>query len=717
VWQSQWLRELDAAGRAQVEAAGALRRLVQGARVFALGDLADAFFVVGEGLVDLRAVRRGDAEASALRRAIAGDAVGEEALVRLGARRAAEAVCATSVVVAEVPVAVFRRAAERVGAARAAELEGALRRAAARDAVRASSLGRALPAREIDAIVEAAEPRALGQGEVIAAQGDPATHAYVVVDGLLQIRTEDDGRARVRAYLGRGDVVADPGLESGAPCEVTVAACGPAWVLALPRERVLRAARRAPDVLARARRVASSPPLPEGTRHVLGDLWRFAVAGSMLVIDDEACVRCGQCAWACADAHDDGVSRLVRRGEKVTVRSAADGSTRALVVPGSCQHCKHPACMVDCPTGAIGRDPRGEVFVRAELCVGCGHCVKACPWGSVHMAPRAGDAKRKLPLAPSEQVAVKCDLCREVAEGPACVRACPVDAIARIEPQAAIAEVRRAVGATRPRAGLPDRRAAWAAWPSVLGAAIVALSVARTPMSAGGARLASGAAAAALVVALAAYGVVKRRVKLGLSRRAQMILHLSLGALAAGTVAAHTQGHAPPNAAGALLVAFAAATALGALGAAAYALVPGALSRVERRALLAEDLPARARELDDRVFGALTGRSEATKAVYARMLAPYARAPLGALALVARRATLRDEEARLKRGIEEALGARAARLDGIDDLVRLAVERRAVKAQRVLQATLRAWVPAHAVAAAIAVVLLVVHVVCVLRGP
>src|SRR5207248_2957166 len=159
-------------------------------------------------------------------------------------------------------------------------------------------------------------------------------------------------------------------------------------------------------------------------------------------------VRCGHCAWSCAESHDDGVSRLVRRGDKVvtaiadapfeararSLESANEPERASLLVPNTCQHCEQPACMIDCPTGAIGRDPRGDVFIRESLCIGCGACAKACPWDNVQIAPRSQSARKRLPLvagaAPlSDLVAVKCDLCRDVASGPACVSACPTDAL------------------------------------------------------------------------------------------------------------------------------------------------------------------------------------------------------------------------------------------------------------------------------------------------
>jgi hypothetical protein len=349
------------------------------------------------------------------------------------------------------------------------------------------------------------------------------------------------------------------------------------------------------------------------------------------------------------------------------------------------------------------------------------------------MAPRLREERKRLPLwservadaagrkagsaAAGREVAVKCDMCRGSEGGPACVAACPVDAIARIEPLAAIAEVREAVGVRAPRRALAARRRGW---PWVVAAAVLAVALVRVPAGVGAAQMATGLVAGALLVALAAYALVKRTRwgRTGDGRRSRVqphaVAHVALGVLALAVVVAHAGVHPRANAAGALLVAFAIATGAGMAAAVAYRWLPPALSRIERRARLPEDLVARGRELDERAFGALSGRSDAVKVVFARLLAPYARAPFGAVDLLARRVSLRDEETRLRMRVERVLGARAARLDGLDDLVRLVVERRAVGAQRIAQAMLRGGVPVHVVAAAVVAVLLVVHVACVL---
>jgi Fe-S-cluster-containing hydrogenase component 2 len=102
--------------------------------------------------------------------------------------------------------------------------------------------------------------------------------------------------------------------------------------------------------------------------------------------------------------------------------------------------------MTDCPPGdAIARDPRGEVFIR-DNCIGCGHCATNCPYDNifmVHEEPRrsAWDwFKNAIGAGTVEEVQtrrsfpVKCDLCRDLKGGPACVRGCPTGAVLRLTP-------------------------------------------------------------------------------------------------------------------------------------------------------------------------------------------------------------------------------------------------------------------------------------------
>lgn len=145
-----------------------------------------------------------------------------------------------------------------------------------------------------------------------------------------------------------------------------------------------------------------------------------------MVIDLHRCTRCDDCVKACGDVHD-GNPRFVRQGPRHD----------RLQFVQACMHCSDPVCMIGCPTGAIARDlESGVVSIHDSICVGCGVCSAACPYQNISMAEvvdrkgrpyvdeKSGKAIRK---------ATKCDLCSGLPSGPACVAACPHDAIVRID--------------------------------------------------------------------------------------------------------------------------------------------------------------------------------------------------------------------------------------------------------------------------------------------
>jgi Fe-S-cluster-containing hydrogenase component 2 len=177
-----------------------------------------------------------------------------------------------------------------------------------------------------------------------------------------------------------------------------------------------------------------------------GDLISFLMqqglgeATDVLLIDETLCIGCDNCEKACAETHG-GTSRLDR---------AAGPSYAQVHVPTSCRHCEDPHCMKDCPPDAIRRAPNGEVYVQ-DSCIGCGNCERNCPYGVIQMASRKEEAPNLLvwmltgrgpgpgerrPLADEREgkKAVKCDMCKDLSGGPACVRACPTGAALRISP-------------------------------------------------------------------------------------------------------------------------------------------------------------------------------------------------------------------------------------------------------------------------------------------
>jgi len=181
-----------------------------------------------------------------------------------------------------------------------------------------------------------------------------------------------------------------------------------------------------------------------------GDLISFLMqqglgeATDVLLIDESLCIGCDNCENACAETHG-GTSRLNR---------AAGPSYAQVHVPTSCRHCEDPHCMKDCPPDAIRRAPNGEVYIE-DSCIGCGNCERNCPYGVIQMASAKEQPSGLLGwlltgkgTAPGERQvaggtnssktsikkAVKCDMCKDLAGGPACVRACPTGAALRMSP-------------------------------------------------------------------------------------------------------------------------------------------------------------------------------------------------------------------------------------------------------------------------------------------
>ncbi len=759
VFDAPVLRGLDARARREIAEAGRLRELLEGAEVYRSGDEGASFFVVASGKIALRAVRRGDDHESELRAAGPGESFGEESTVGLGRR--ATAAATERARVAEIPVHIFRRAAARSGKAEIAErLERVLQRSATRDLLGTLAFTRDLPARDLDILLDTVVHRRVARGEPVYRQGDAASDLFLIADGMVQIQTEDGDRLRVRAYLGRGDFFGD--AEVVARCEraTSAVAGGPSVLLAVPAKVFRELAAAHPALLPSLGRIAAdqqaaqqlvvSAAAKNATQHVFRDLYRLQVARSLLVIDLESCVRCGHCAWACADMY--GTARLVRRGDKMVAR-VDDGGGRGirarpqspapqqLMLPNSCQHCENPACMVDCPTGAIGRDPAGEVFIREELCTGCGACAKACPWDNIQMAVRPIEALRP-PSGkggPGEyaELAVKCDLCRGF-EGPACVQACPTGSIFRLNPAEEIADVRAVLRGSTPdtRAGSAERGPFLVAGAAVAAAGIGltgALMQARALWGPGrGVGLGAGIAAAVGMLLLLAYAVPKRRIRSWMKPRAkigdapaprvatparsvvrpQLTAHLAIGLVTLGFALAHAPW--PPWAraghGGALVLALLATSFAGAWTAIMYRLLPARLARIERSAALPEDLAAARRELSDRLYREVSGKSDLVKKLFERVLVPYAKSPLGPLLLILSGRRLRDEEQALRARIDVALEGRGQeRLAGLAELIRVVVELRALPAQRWLFRALRVGLPLHVVTFGVATAMLLLH--------
>ena len=121
-------------------------------------------------------------------------------------------------------------------------------------------------------------------------------------------------------------------------------------------------------------------------------------------------------------------------------------------VTSACHHCLDPACLNACPVDAYEKDPvTGIVKHLDDQCFGCQYCTLACPYD----APKFHAGKG---------IVRKCDMCSDrlkVGEAPACVQACPHEAITiRVVDRAEVVAVAEAERRSSPTAPDPQLHAA-----------------------------------------------------------------------------------------------------------------------------------------------------------------------------------------------------------------------------------------------------------------
>lgn len=130
------------------------------------------------------------------------------------------------------------------------------------------------------------------------------------------------------------------------------------------------------------------------------------------------CIGCRTCQVACKDKNDLEIGVIYR---KVDLFEVGEYPT-AVSYPFShtCNHCESPACVANCPTGAMRIDDEdGTVQHDDDVCIGCETCVKSCPYEVPQYRPEL-------------KITGKCDGClglRNNGEANACVASCPMRAI------------------------------------------------------------------------------------------------------------------------------------------------------------------------------------------------------------------------------------------------------------------------------------------------
>jgi CRP-like cAMP-binding protein/Fe-S-cluster-containing hydrogenase component 2/thioredoxin reductase len=285
---------------------------------------------------------------------------------------------------------------------------------------------------------------------------------YLIRKGSVTVSRRIAGKDTVFAYVAAGNLVGEMAVLQNAPRSATVKATVLTEAIKIDRGMFQTLLDRSPamrqSVDAEFETRLRERRQQQQIASQAGDLIEFFArqglgeATDVLLIDESLCVRCDNCEKACAETHH-GVSRLNREA----------GMTYAAIhVPTSCRHCEYPHCMKDCPPDAIHRAPTGEVFI-ADNCIGCGNCERNCPYGVIQMAEvpaekpgllswllfgwGSGPGEDRSPEGMTKRSggkhAVKCDMCRGIEGGPACVRACPTGAAIRVDPEQFLSVVRQ----------------------------------------------------------------------------------------------------------------------------------------------------------------------------------------------------------------------------------------------------------------------------------
>ncbi len=142
-----------------------------------------------------------------------------------------------------------------------------------------------------------------------------------------------------------------------------------------------------------------------------GEQYRFEV-------DLDVCSGCKACVTACHSLNGLDEGESWRDVGAIVTPDKPDAAMQ--VVTTACHHCADPACANGCPTLAYEKESdTGVVRHLDDQCIGCQYCTLTCPYEVPKYNDRLGIVR-------------KCDMCQSrlrEGEAPACVQACPNEAI------------------------------------------------------------------------------------------------------------------------------------------------------------------------------------------------------------------------------------------------------------------------------------------------
>jgi formate dehydrogenase iron-sulfur subunit len=149
-----------------------------------------------------------------------------------------------------------------------------------------------------------------------------------------------------------------------------------------------------------------------------------------VLVDTTLCVGCRSCEFACAKVHGfpepDPSPDVFKEPRQTSTKQWSvvnrfETDKGEMFVKKQCMHCNQPACAAACATKAMLKTEDGPVIWRADKCMGCRFCMLSCPFDVPKFEYDSWIPKIQ-----------KCNLCwdrLQEGEKPACVEACPVEAI------------------------------------------------------------------------------------------------------------------------------------------------------------------------------------------------------------------------------------------------------------------------------------------------
>jgi molybdopterin-containing oxidoreductase family iron-sulfur binding subunit len=152
-----------------------------------------------------------------------------------------------------------------------------------------------------------------------------------------------------------------------------------------------------------------------------------------MVLNIDRCVGCYTCVVACKMAYGTRPGVNYNGVKRVEWGEYPDAKQRYALT--MCMHCDDAPCVKVCPVKATTKTAEGAVVVDYETCIGCGECVKNCPYGQRYLVEDNAPTSFEGAVLPYEEESVqrsmvveKCMFCTgRLANGqqPMCTVHCP----------------------------------------------------------------------------------------------------------------------------------------------------------------------------------------------------------------------------------------------------------------------------------------------------